>query len=686
MRRRSWLTNAHDIGNHRFIRVGKIQTRLTLIFILLLVGAIAAIGITSNLKASGAIHSKAELYSQQVMNQISQNINLSLDSIRGIMDDMIASESIQVGLSGYDAAAASDRSAIEAEIKKLFSRKQSLMPYMTSVSIATKDGTSFGNSANYLNQQQYGSIVQASLGTPGVHYSLIDSESGETSISIDKTIKSAESGQVWGVLVLTIKGNHLAETYRNVDLGNHADIVIMDKQGAVVYSQNDERFHPRASLGDAAFIERATSGDAGTFSHKFEGTGSLIAYSPIPGTPWAIASIIPNTFLQQEISELNWTTLAIGLLCLLLSAAAAYVISLSISVPSKRIVAVMAEAKAGNFSVEASDGGKDEIGMIAGNFNEMLSHVRVLLRQVDQASRDLAARSTLVESSAEQSRQTAAQYVVVSGQIAAGAASQAADAGESARYMDRLSDKINAASEDIGIVTGTVANTRAMSEKAGHAVLMLHERAQHANEAMRNVIADTTELNGSMKQVTSIVGVIMDIAQSTHVLSINAAIEAARAGAAGKGFAVVAEEVRRLAEQVKEASLSVGGIVREVGGRADRMAKMADDAAFALKEQQEAVSNTDRTFQDISGNMDQIASNMERVSDSVQEVVAEKEKTVALIRTISGVAEDTASKMEETYASTEEQSANAEELSALARSLNQTAGQLSEAIARFKIG
>jgi methyl-accepting chemotaxis protein len=524
----------------------KISTRLSLFIVCLLFFAIGGISLISYKQSSSAIQTKIELYSEQIMNQVSQNLRLDLKRVENTLDDVSSTEDIQEGLAQYYLKP-DTQYVVNNKVRKLLTHQVVLMPYIKSANIALDSKTILGIGADYLEKNKYTGIVESAQNNFSFNYSLINDANGAPLISISKRFKSANSGDVLGTLVLTLTEEHISDTYRQIDIGKAADIFVMDSKGLIISSRDKTRIPVNQILADSVLIDAVINhhkANKSTFSSKLLKTDSLVAFSPIENSDWFVVAAIPKAYLDVELNRSAKTTFWLGLICLLVSAIVAYFISLGISLPSKKILYAMNEAKNGNLNIQLKERNKDEMGQIAASFNEMMTNIRMLVKQATISTQCIIEQSQVMNQASARMRETTGQFVTIIDEITLGAVNQANEAGYSASHMNDLAEKIDLVELDVEIVSKTVEKSKRISESTLEIVGLLNEKTITVNQASQKIVQDILTFNEDMKNVKNIVQVISDIASQTNILSINASIEAARAGSAGKGFAVVAQEVK----------------------------------------------------------------------------------------------------------------------------------------------
>ncbi|MDL2402625.1 methyl-accepting chemotaxis protein [Rhizobium mayense] len=146
---------------------------------------------------------------------------------------------------------------------------------------------------------------------------------------------------------------------------------------------------------------------------------------------------------------------------------------------------------------------------------------------------------------------------------------QAASLEETAAALDQITVNVSNSSK-------RTDEARSEATKANHSAAKSAEVVSHAEEAMRRIEA-------SAEQISSIIGVIDEIAFQTNLLALNAGVEAARAGEAGKGFAVVAQEVRELAQRSAQAAKEIKGHIQKSSAEVESGVKLVLDTGQALK-------------------------------------------------------------------------------------------------------
>jgi methyl-accepting chemotaxis protein len=360
-------------------------------------------------------------------------------------------------------------------------------------------------------------------------------------------------------------------------------------------------------------------------------------------------------------------TLAEAALGLLLVIVIGYFIMRDITAPLKRVVCIADQIAAGNLEVNAvSESRKDEIGALAQSFDRMIRTLKEMVGVAEQiAAGNLAvtvkpqsehdamgnAFATMIEKLSTlvgQVQQSGIQVNTSAMEIAATARQQQATASEIAATTTEISAtsrEISATSK--GLVktmdqVSTVAEQSATLAGSGQAGLSrMEETMRHVTEAASSINSKLAVLNEKAGNINQVVTTITKVADQTNLLSLNAAIEAEKAGEHGRGFAVVATEIRRLADQTAVATYDIEVMVKEI-----QTAVAA--GVMGMDKFQEEVRQGMNQIQQVGGQLTQIirevqalAPRFEEVNEGMQAQATGAEQITEALAQLSGAAQQT---------------------------------------------
>ena len=266
------------------------------------------------------------------------------------------------------------------------------------------------------------------------------------------------------------------------------------------------------------------------------------------------ANRIKATEATDTIAHSVMTAKASMLISLVIAVLAAalcgYLLLKAIMSPMKRIVSILEVMRSGDLSSRLNLERKDEFGAVETGFNDMMTELTSLVSQAQRSSVQVTTSVTEIAATSKQQQATATETAATTTEIGATSREIAA----TSRDLVRTMTEVTSAADQASILAGSGQQGLARMEETMHQVL-------GAADLVNAKLAILNEKAGNINQV---VVTIVKVADQTNLLSLNAAIEAEKAGEYGRGFAVVATEVRRLADQTAVATYDIEQMVREI--------------------------------------------------------------------------------------------------------------------------
>jgi methyl-accepting chemotaxis protein WspA len=476
-----------------------------------------------------------------------------------------------------------------------------------------------------------------------------------------------DEGRVTGVLALGIGTQRVWKIVSDLTgLGDTGEIVAGELAGSSVLITTPLRhaanaaFRMRIPLGSAQALatQRAASGERGYGEAvDYRGAEVAAAWCYVPSFRWGLV-------VKQDAGEAfglvrfqRLAVIGLSLATIVGVTAAALVVARTISTPIRTAVAVANQVAGGDLRADVGLTSDDETGALLAAIQTMTNDLRGLIGRIQHSSVALISTATAIQATASEQQQVIADYGASTSQAVAAVKQISVTSQELVRTMTEVNDmaghtgkmaadgRVNLAGMD-----GTMRQLAESTSSFGSKLAVISERAANIN------LAVTT---------------ITKVADQTNLLSINAAIEAEKAGEYGLGFLVVAREIRRLADQTAVASLDIERMVKEmqysVSAGVMEMDKFAEQVRVGVREIGEVSAKLGEIItavQGISGRFGQVTEGMRAQSQGAEQI------REAMIRLAEG-ASRTASSLNDFNGATVH--------------LREAVGDLKEEVSRFTI-
>ncbi|PSU35936.1 methyl-accepting chemotaxis protein [Photobacterium lutimaris] len=470
-----------------------------------------------------------------------------------------------------------------------------------------------------------------------------------------------QAGQLQGVAGADLALGDLMRDVLNIPvLGDgYAMLLDMSNQVVVAHPNPDMQLKPISELGLTVSSLRNEMNGNGFFLSDFDGRERAVAIHAVPNSGWALVMVMDKSVLEAPIRDMLVDELLIGLVILIVVCGLISLLLTKQLSELKKVSVALADIAhgEGDLTARIPVNSQDEVGLLAENFNQFVSHqhlmatkLRDIAIELNRNAADSAAASTQRSHNIRQQQD------------------------EITMVATAVTEMASATQE----IAGNAENTAKTAEQAVSLAGSGHEKVGQSQQSIGNLASEVTsaaaiieDLNGHALKISTILSTIREIAEQTNLLALNAAIEAARAGEQGRGFAVVADEVRVLSQRTHTST-------EEIQSMIEALQSTTHNAVTVMNDSHQLADTSVQDVDAAGESINSIASEINVISDMATQIASAAEEqssvTAEISRNTEGV-QEVANQMAQ----------EAMEAARQAGTLKELAGQLEKEVQRYKL-
>lgn len=327
----------------------------------------------------------------------------------------------------------------------------------------------------------------------------------------------------------------------------------------------------------------------------------------------------------------------------------------------------------------------DEIGIMARALSDMIDKLKEIVEDIAKSAEVLMKDGHELENMASQTSNTSDEVSRAVEEIAKGAIVQAEEIERATGLVSDMGEQIEQIAGSIQELYHTSGEMQSAGKYAEDNMKQFTVSNEQTNTAINKVAENVKKTDKSVNAIADALTLITDIADETNLLSLNASIEAARAGDAGRGFAIVASQIQKLAEESNSSASQISQIITTLSEDSANTLSVVDELGKNLEVQQEKLVDTLNRFNDVSGGIISSNESTEQINKQASDCNESRNSVIDIIQDLSALSEENAASTQQTTASMEELNATINLLAEEAKELQGLAVDLENDIKFFKV-
>ncbi|SCY51136.1 methyl-accepting chemotaxis protein [Butyrivibrio sp. INlla14] len=518
-------------------------------------------------------------------------------------------------------------------------------------------------------------------GTPFVSNVFVSSVTNSRNICIAVPVVDTESKKVLGVVHKTFNPNDIHELLsaeadeaflvdKNADMVAHSDFEISATDEAQNFSSS-----PYMSSND----------ETGFYISTAKGYPVYLCYAKNALSGFTVCAAISEADVVAAAAKGANRIIIIGVIMVIIVLVLSLFIASSYTNPMLEVNKLLSSLANGEFKkIDKYTKRSDEFGQMVNNSNSVIDKLQSIVGHIKESSNTVNTSSEELSEMANQIASTTESVAEAVQDIASGASEQAKEVQNSVENAGMITEAIGNVQGSANSLNTLADRMRNASETSSESLSNFHETSEVMTGKIEDIAKKIAATQNAVADINARVEGISGIATQTNLLSLNASIEAARAGDAGKGFAVVAEEIRKLADDSEKLAKEIHEVMETLLDESTSAVKAAHEIIEENKSQQIALADTIDAVNGMIGDIEKTVESVTQISGETDTCVTSNQSVSNAMASLSAISEENAAATETTGASVEELSATVSTLAESATNLKDIAEKLNEEMQFFK--